>query len=180
MSVDSLLLRVGALVDAVDSPAARVVAVVLALVGALGILTLAAPALLGCVLRPQDLKKKYGARDDQVIMGDIMDKEALENALEGCYGLVVASSAVPVLLKRSIFKIMWKKLTRSKDIGRPQFKWSTKEGYPEKVDYEGQVLEFDAAKAAGVEKVIVVSSMGGTQVRSNEEQSDESKLLHRF
>lgn len=109
------------------------------------------------------LKKKYGARDDQVIMGDIMEKEALENAMEGCYGLVIASSAVPVLLKRSLFKIMGKKLMRSKDIGKPQFKWSVKEGYPEKVDYEGQVLQFDAAKAAGVEKVIVVSSMGGTQ-----------------
>merc|ERR1719506_2730674 len=101
------------------------------------------------------LKNKYGARDDQVIMGDIMDKEALENAMKGCYGLVVASSAVPVLLKRSLFKMMGKKLMRSKDIGKPQFKWSTKDGYPEKVDYEGQVLQFDAAKLAGVEKVIV-------------------------
>jgi nucleoside-diphosphate-sugar epimerase len=30
------------------------------------------------------------------------------------------------------------------------------------VDYEGQKLQIDAAKAAGVKHVVLVSSMGGT------------------
>ena len=110
----------------------------------------------------QMLKKKYGARDDQVILGDIFDDEAMKKAMETKYGVVIATSAVPVLLKRSLFKMMGKKLL-GKEVGKPQFKWSAKDGYPEKVDFEGQKLQFDAAKAAGVEKIIVVSSMGGTQ-----------------
>ncbi len=44
---------------------------------------------------------------------------------------------------------------------RPSFKW--KEGQtPEQVDWLGQKLQIDAAKAAGVRQVVLVGSMGGT------------------
>ena len=119
--------------------------------------------------------QKLGADDDQVVMGDIFDPDALKGALEGCSVLIVVTSAVPVLLKRSLFKMMGKKLL-GKKIGKPQFKWSTIDGFPEKVDFEGQLLQFKAAKAAGVEKVIVVSSMGGTQVRMDDDE--DCKLRH--
>ncbi|GMH75630.1 hypothetical protein TrRE_jg13406, partial [Triparma retinervis] len=119
---------------------------------------------IGMVRSTKKLKmlQKLGAGDDQVVMGDIFDPDALKGALEGCSVLIVVTSAVPVLLKRSLFKMMGKKLL-GKKVGKPQFKWSTIDGFPEKVDFEGQLLQFKAAKAAGVEKVIVVSSMGGTQ-----------------
>lgn len=119
---------------------------------------------IGMVRSPKKMKmlKKMGAGDDQVVMGDIFDADALQGAMKGCEALIVVTSAVPVLLKRSLFKMMGKKLL-GKEVGRPQFKWSAKDGFPEKVDFEGQLLQFKAAKAAGVEKVIVVSSMGGTQ-----------------
>lgn len=35
---------------------------------------------------------------------------------------------------------------------------------PERVDFEAQVKQIDAAKAAGVKRVVLCSSMGGTQV----------------
>lgn len=116
------------------------------------------------------LKKKYGASDSQVIIGDISadasssEWTAVSESLEGAEILCVVTSAVPVLLKRSLAKMMFRKLTR-REVGRPEFKWSTPTGTPENVDYEGQVKQFDAAVAAGVKKIVVCSSMGGTQVR---------------
>jgi hypothetical protein len=42
---------------------------------------------------------------------------------------------------------------------RPEFGWKADQ-LPEQVDWLGQKLQIDAAKAAGVNKVVVVSSMG--------------------
>jgi hypothetical protein len=39
-------------------------------------------------------------------------------------------------------------------------------GSPEEVDWLGAKAQVDAAKAAGVKKVVFVGSMGGTQVRT--------------
>jgi hypothetical protein len=114
------------------------------------------------------LKKKYGATDSQVVIGDISadasspEWSAVSDSLKGAEVLCVVTSAVPVLLKRSLAKMMLRKLTR-REVGRPEFKWSTPSGTPENVDYEGQVKQFDAAVAANVKKVVVCSSMGGTQ-----------------
>lgn len=37
---------------------------------------------------------------------------------------------------------------------------------PEAIDWQGQKAQIDAAKAAGVKQVVIISSMGGTD-RSN-------------
>ena len=37
---------------------------------------------------------------------------------------------------------------------------------PEQIDWEGQKAQIDAAQAAGVKQVVIISSMGGTD-RSN-------------
>lgn len=44
----------------------------------------------------------------------------------------------------------------------PGFTWKKSER-PEQIDWLGQKVQIDAAKAAGVKQVILISSMGGTQ-----------------
>ncbi len=44
----------------------------------------------------------------------------------------------------------------------PEFTWKEKQN-PEAADWLGQKAQIDAAVAAGVKKVVLVSSMGGTQ-----------------
>lgn len=44
----------------------------------------------------------------------------------------------------------------------PEFTWKDKQN-PEAADWQGQKAQIDAAKAAGVTRVVLVSSMGGTQ-----------------
>ncbi|GBF95759.1 hypothetical protein Rsub_08195 [Raphidocelis subcapitata] len=89
------------------------------------------------------------------------DLAAATAALQGCDALVIATSAVPQIVFLSLIPVMIKKLLRSDNPGRPSFTW--KEGQnPEKVDWLGQKLQIDAAKAAGVKQVVLVGSMGGT------------------
>ena len=108
------------------------------------------------------------ATDTQIAIGDISaDKttaqwKAVSDSMEGADILCVVTSAVPVLLKRSLAKMLFRKLT-FRDVGRPEFKWSTLEGNPENVDYHGQLKQFDAAVEADIKKVVLCSSMGGTQ-----------------
>ena len=47
------------------------------------------------------------------------------------------------------------------DIHSMRFAWKHG-GYPEKVDYQGQVAQIDLAKRLGIPHVVLVSSMGGT------------------
>jgi hypothetical protein len=47
------------------------------------------------------------------------------------------------------------------DFRKLQFRWKHG-GYPEKVDYHGQVAQIKLAKRLGMKHVVVVSSMGGT------------------
>ena len=46
-----------------------------------------------------------------------------------------------------------------------KFTWKAGQ-YPEMVDYLGQVAQIDLAKKIGVEHVIIVSSMGGTDPKN--------------
>ncbi|KAI7736555.1 hypothetical protein M8C21_031851 [Ambrosia artemisiifolia] len=47
--------------------------------------------------------------------------------------------------------------------GRPEF-YFEEGSYPEQVDWEGQKNQIDAAKAAGVKHIVLVGSMGGTDI----------------
>ncbi|GMI07398.1 hypothetical protein TrVE_jg13742 [Triparma verrucosa] len=110
------------------------------------------------------LRAKFNANEDQVIIGDICSSDEKEIAgwMTDADALVVATSAVPVLKKRSLVKMLAKKLT-FQNVGKPEFKWSAPDGFPENVDYKGQLKQFDAAVSAGVKRIVVCSSMGGTQ-----------------
>ncbi len=111
------------------------------------------------------VKKTEGADMTRIRVADVADPDAdLQGAMMGCDALVVCTSAVPIIKKRTLAKLLAKKLLRYKDVGRPEFRWGGGDkGCPEEVDYFGQMRQFDAAVSVGVKKIILVSSMGGTQ-----------------
>ncbi|KAI8465986.1 MAG: isomerase [Monoraphidium minutum] len=84
---------------------------------------------------------------------------ALEVALAGADALVIATSAVPQIKYSSLIGVIAGRLVGRKSM--PGFTW--KQGQtPEQIDWWGQKVQIDAAKAAGVKHVVLVSSMGGT------------------
>lgn len=83
----------------------------------------------------------------EVVVADILDRQAVRRALDGVSALIIATSAQP----------------RMKEGGRgPMDMYYPEDGTPEKVDYHGQVNLIDAAKEAGVKKVVLISSLGIT------------------
>ncbi|QDZ20801.1 NAD(P)-binding protein [Chloropicon primus] len=118
------------------------------------------------LFRTEKSKKKIAkmlgadARVDLVV-GDVSSAEDVKAAMEGCTHVVLLSSAKPQIKKRSLVRILVKKLFRM-DPGRPSFRW-IENGSPEVVDYLGGKAQIDAAVAAGVKQFVYVGSMGGTQ-----------------
>ena len=96
--------------------------------------------------------------------GDIKDRESLDPALEGCQGLVISTSASP------------KMVAPPKPGERPQFEYES-DGMPEVVDYQGQKNQIDAALDAGVEHIVLVGSMGGTNENHPLNQMGNGKIL---
>jgi len=89
------------------------------------------------------------------------------NGLENMEAMIICTSAVPRIQKRSLatmlVKAPWRAL-RGKpaiDVHSMRFAWKHG-GYPEKVDYQGQIAQIDLAKKLGIPHVILLSSMGGT------------------
>lgn len=108
------------------------------------------------------LLKKSGAAPEQVIVGDIMESPAvLDRAMAGADALVIATSAVPKIKPLSLIPVILAKITGKEGV-RPQFTFK-EDQMPEQIDWIGQKLQIDAAKRAGVRKVVLVGSMGGTQ-----------------
>lgn len=106
--------------------------------------------------------KKVGATPAQVIRSDIKDVDVLAKHMKDqrIESLVICTSATPQIKKRSIVKLLFSKLLRRR-VGRPTFRFAPG-GTPEEVDYHGCVNQIKAAKRAGVDCVVLVSSMGGT------------------
>ena len=104
--------------------------------------------VIGFARSPQKIEQMFGSTEDFVI-GDITDKSQIASAMQGCDALVILTSAIP-------------KMVAPPSEGKPpQFAYDA-EGMPEKVDYQGQVNQIDAAKQADVEHIVLVGSMGGT------------------
>jgi uncharacterized protein YbjT (DUF2867 family) len=102
----------------------------------------------GLARSPEKIQQCYGTLEG-FVLGDIRDPAILQSALEGCQGLVILTSAVP-------------RMKGAPQPGqRPEFEFAPGE-MPEAIDYQGQVNQIDAAKAAGVDQVVLVGSMGGT------------------
>jgi len=89
------------------------------------------------------------------------------NGLENIEAMVICTSAVPRIRKRSLVAMLakapWQMLKGDPvfDIHSMRFAWKYG-GYPEKIDYMGQIAQIDLAKKLGIGHVVLVSSMGGT------------------
>lgn len=107
------------------------------------------------------LLSKYKALPaDRIYVADIQDKASLQKAFAGCAAAIVATSAVPKLKVWSLLPFMVKKLFGKK--GKLRFSWKG-DGKPEKVDWEGQRNQFEMASEEGVQQVVLVGTMTGTQ-----------------
>eukprot|EP00877_Chromochloris_zofingiensis_P011890 jgi/Chrzof1/6955/Cz02g05120.t1 len=105
---------------------------------------------------------QLGLPDSSIYAVDISkaDSNQLQAVLSGTGALVICTSGVPQIKPLSLIPVFLAKLTGKQGV-RPEFKW--KEGQmPEQVDWLGQKAQIDAAKAAGLKQVVLVSSMGGT------------------
>lgn len=106
------------------------------------------------LVRTEESKEKIGGADD-VFVGDIRDAGSLVPAIQGIDALVILTSAVPKMKPG---------FDPSKG-GRPEFYFEDG-AYPEQVDWIGQKNQIDAAKAAGVKQIVLVGSMGGTDLNN--------------
>jgi len=104
------------------------------------------------LVRTQESKAKIGGADD-VFVGDIRDPESIASAIEGIDALIILTSAVPKMKPG---------FDPSKG-GRPEF-YFEEGSYPEQVDWIGQKNQIDAAKSIGVKHIVLVGSMGGTDI----------------
>ncbi|XP_020087543.1 uncharacterized protein At5g02240-like [Ananas comosus] len=106
------------------------------------------------LVRTEESKTKIGAADD-VFVGDIRQAESIAPAFDGIGALIILTSAVPKMKPG---------FDPSKG-ERPEFYFE--DGfYPEQVDWIGQKNQIDAAKAVGVKQIVLVGSMGGTDVNN--------------
>ncbi|KAL3915572.1 MAG: hypothetical protein SGARI_008155, partial [Bacillariaceae sp.] len=113
---------------------------------------------------------------EHVVVADIaspdffqdLEKTIEHHGLDKLKAMIICTSAVPRVSKRSFANMALKiplNLVRRKplvDFRSMKFVWKHNNGYPEKVDYEGQINQIELAKQLGIPHVVVVSSMGGT------------------
>jgi len=104
--------------------------------------------VLGFARSPAKVQEKFGSTQGFYI-GDITDPSTIEPALVGCQSLVILTSSVP-------------KMKKQPEPGeRPEFEFIPG-GMPEVIDYQGQKNQIDGAVKAGVQHIVLVGSMGGT------------------
>jgi len=104
------------------------------------------------LVRTQESKGKIGGGGD-VFIGDIRDPESIASPIEGVDALIILTSAVPKMKPG---------FDPSKG-GRPEF-YFEEGSSPEQVDWIGQKNQIDAAKSIGVKHIVLVGSMGGTDI----------------
>uniref|UniRef100_A0A7N0SX77 NAD(P)-binding domain-containing protein n=1 Tax=Kalanchoe fedtschenkoi TaxID=63787 RepID=A0A7N0SX77_KALFE len=106
------------------------------------------------LVRTEESKEKVGGSED-VFIGDIRNIEQLVPAMQGIDALIILTSAVPKMKPG---------FDPSKG-ERPEFYFEEGQS-PEQVDWIGQKNQIDAAKAAGVKHIVLVGSMGGTDINN--------------
>jgi nucleoside-diphosphate-sugar epimerase len=135
----------------------------------------------GLVRSEASAKKLVRSKDvkvplEHVVIADITSPTFLQDlqpsvehhGLDKLESMIICTSAVPQISKRSIAVMLLKvpiNFVRRKplvDFRSMKFVWKHPNGYPEKVDFEGQVNQIELAKHLDIPHVIVVSSMGGT------------------
>mmetsp|Transcript_38610 Transcript_38610/g.54346 ORF Transcript_38610/g.54346 Transcript_38610/m.54346 type:complete len:268 (-) Transcript_38610:619-1422(-) len=126
-------------------------------------------ALVRSANSAKKLVKSMDCGLERIIVCDICNENIMDTleGMEGTEAMVICTSAVPQISKRSLItsllKVPWNVIRRGKaiDFRSLHFKFKNNQ-YPEIVDYQGQMAQIDLAKKLGVARVVVVSSMGGT------------------
>ena len=103
---------------------------------------------IGLARSEAKFKELFGTTDG-FFAGNITDKLTLKPAFEGCQALVIVTSAVP------------KMKAPPKEGERPKFEFEPG-GMPEEVDWIGQKNQIDLAKEVGIQHIVLIGSMGGT------------------
>ncbi len=109
------------------------------------------PALFaarGFARSPRKVEDRFGVTP-YFRFGDIKNPADLARALEGCQALVILTSAIPVMKAPS-------GPGQTPEFSYPEGEW------PEQVDYQGQANQIEAAQAAGVNHILLMGSLGGT------------------
>ena len=106
--------------------------------------------VIGFARSEEKIKEIFGSSEGFFI-GDIADKSGLETALTGCDALVIVTSAMP------------KMKAPPKEGERPEFYFEPG-GMPEEVDWNGQKNQIDIAIKLGIKHIVLVGSMGGTNI----------------
>lgn len=105
-------------------------------------------AAIGLARSPEKVQELFGTTDG-FYFGDIRDPASLRAALQGCQVLVILTSAIP-------------KMVAPLSVGeKPSFEFEPG-AMPETVDWVGQKHQIDVAREVGIEHIILVGSMGGT------------------
>ncbi|QDZ23754.1 NAD(P)-binding domain-containing protein [Chloropicon primus] len=107
------------------------------------------------------LKGTPGLKPGDVLVCSSFCKDELVHAFQGCEQLVILTSAMPKLALSSLPGVIFSKLMGRKGV-RPSFYFAEGQS-PKEVDWLMQREQIDAAVAAGVKHVVLISSMGGTQ-----------------
>lgn len=103
---------------------------------------------IGLARSPQKVEELFGSVKG-FVFADIRDFSSLKSAVAGYQALVILTSAIP-------------KIKAPPQPGeRPEFEFAPGEN-PETIDWLGQKNQIDAAREAGVEHIVIVGSMGGT------------------
>ncbi|MDJ0660986.1 MAG: SDR family oxidoreductase [Crocosphaera sp.] len=99
--------------------------------------------------RSEDKIKQLFGSTEGFFTGNINEKSTLETAFKGCDSLVILTSAVPQMK------------SPPQEGQRPEFTFEPG-GMPEEVDWIGQKNQIDMAKELGINHIVLVGSMGGT------------------
>ena len=118
---------------------------------------------IGLARSAEKAKELFGS-DEGFVIGDIRDKSCLVSPMEGCDTLVILTSAIP------------KMVAPPAPGERPQFAYEP-DSMPETVDYNGQKNQIDAAQQAGVKHIVLVGSMGGTNINHPLNAMGNGKIL---
>ncbi len=117
----------------------------------------------GFARSPEKVESLFGSTEN-FYFGDIKNPESLTEAVKDCHSLVILTSAAPKMVAP---------LPPGK---RPQFTYDTDE-IPELVDYQGQKNQIDMAIAAGIQHIVLVGSMGGTNKNHPLNMMGNGKIL---
>jgi len=104
--------------------------------------------VLGLARSRDNVQETFGTTEG-FLMGDIRQKPTLQPAMSNCDALIIVTSATP------------QPEAPPAEGERPKMTFPA-DATPEIVDYYGQKNQIDVAKTAGVNHIILMGSMGGT------------------